>query len=257
VIFSRTQWNFGLGATVEVGHGKKNSHLMIRGGFVFNRTAFIFSFLISAAMYYSFDFSKNSKSELVHLIFEILIPIFTITILQIALEKFLKTVLFKVIMISVYCGFIIPYCILLIAFSSKFSIIPFIYISLFLYFALLFIFDEINKPENFNKWQIIATVLSFYPVLGICFAAMYSADGHINGVKSQFDYVYFSFTTLSTTGFGDLTPASIYSKTISIAESFIGGYVLLGILIAGAFGIGSPAEVSATSSQSKLGQENI
>ena len=45
------------------------------------------------------------------------------------------------------------------------------------------------------------------------------------------DFAYYSFTALTTTGFGDITPASGPSRTVSIVEAIV-GQLFLAVLIA-------------------------
>jgi len=46
-----------------------------------------------------------------------------------------------------------------------------------------------------------------------------------------FDYLYFSFVTFTTLGYGDITPISWYGKLMVVIEVMI-GYVMLGLLVA-------------------------
>ena len=45
------------------------------------------------------------------------------------------------------------------------------------------------------------------------------------------DFVYFSFVTLTTLGYGDITPASPTVRTLTILEALV-GQLFIGILIA-------------------------
>ena len=58
------------------------------------------------------------------------------------------------------------------------------------------------------------------------------------------DCIYFSFSTLTTTGFGDIAPLSDVAKTAFMVESII-GQLFLAILIAKLVGV-YPAPASAT-----------
>ena len=50
------------------------------------------------------------------------------------------------------------------------------------------------------------------------------------------DYCYFSFTTLTTLGYGDLTPLTLATRVLSCAEAII-GQLFLTILIARLVGL--------------------
>ena len=45
------------------------------------------------------------------------------------------------------------------------------------------------------------------------------------------DYVYFSFVTLTTVGYGDITPATELAKRLAVVEAFV-GQVFLIVLVA-------------------------
>jgi Ion channel len=62
-------------------------------------------------------------------------------------------------------------------------------------------------------FRTILGAISVYTLLGLLFTFLYGAldriqSGHFfgSGAAEQGDFVYFSFTTLTTTGFGDLVP---------------------------------------------------
>lgn len=60
------------------------------------------------------------------------------------------------------------------------------------------------------------------------------AEGQINAGRSL--YVYYSFVTLTTLGYGDITPMTAPANSISILEAII-GKLFLAILIARLVGI--------------------
>ena len=69
-----------------------------------------------------------------------------------------------------------------------------------LFFACLYWLLEFARPGSF---------ISAYPV---------RASGEI----TWYEYVYFSFTTLSTTGFGDTTPRTSFARAVVMTEQFTG-----------------------------------
>ena len=80
-------------------------------------------------------------------------------------------------------------------------------------------------------------VLCLYILLGMFFAGLYgSIDrlGHeffANGVQaSASNCLYFSFTTLTTVGYGDLTAAGNLGHTLSVSEALIGQIYLVTIV---------------------------
>ncbi|MDI1255088.1 MAG: potassium channel family protein [Flavobacterium sp.] len=85
---------------------------------------------------------------------------------------------------------------------------------------------------NFFTYLILFFIS--YIICGFSFAALYCLDieniKNINPEYKTFDSIYFSFVTLSTTGFGDISPNSILTKTVVIFENltglFLNGYVI-------------------------------
>jgi hypothetical protein len=60
-----------------------------------------------------------------------------------------------------------------------------------------------------------------------------SAPANIDELSSKL--TYFSFSTLTTVGFGDVTPLAIYARSLAIAEAIVGQLypaVLMGALVA-------------------------
>ncbi|RMX22070.1 hypothetical protein EAS68_00635 [Legionella jordanis] len=71
--------------------------------------------------------------------------------------------------------------------------------------------------------------LSAYLFIGLSFAYLYSLLNFINpyafsGLETGQDYlvIYYSFTTLTTTGFGDIVPKTPIARTLAWIESFTG-----------------------------------
>jgi len=82
----------------------------------------------------------------------------------------------------------------------------------------------------------VAASLSAYLLLGLIFASAYRFiqvlappffnQGHING----FTYIYFSYITLTTVGYGDFTPANDAGRAIAILEGLFGQVFLVTIV---------------------------
>ncbi len=86
-------------------------------------------------------------------------------------------------------------------------------------------------------FEAVFGVLCLYILLGMCFAFLY---GSIDRLGQQFfaqhvsanvsNCLYFSFTTLTTVGYGDLTAASNLGHTLANAESLIGQIYLVTVV---------------------------
>jgi Ion channel len=91
-------------------------------------------------------------------------------------------------------------------------------------------------------------VLCVYLLIGMffafCFGAVDRITGHnvLSGGDSGTDFLFFSFTTLTTVGYGDLVPATDLGKTIAIFEMLLGQIYLVTIvsLIVGNLGRARP-----------------
>jgi hypothetical protein len=87
--------------------------------------------------------------------------------------------------------------------------------------------------------QGVAGALAIYLLVGLTFAMMiniiallgsaphYFAQG-IDGTQSE--QVYFSFTTMTTTGYGDLTPATQAGHALAVLEMLIGQIYLVTVI---------------------------
>jgi hypothetical protein len=87
--------------------------------------------------------------------------------------------------------------------------------------------------------QSIYGALSAYIIIGLMFAAFYGAMDRLGGVpffvNGQPDdtrtYQYFSFTTLTTLGYGDFTAATDAGRAVAVMEAMV-GQIFLATLVA-------------------------
>ena len=98
---------------------------------------------------------------------------------------------------------------------------------------------QVFRDGPINAVRVQGAVAA-YLLLGVAYAYGYQIDVHFNPVAvggtqgnatSMFDWIYFSFCTLSTVGYGDIVPASRFSRSLAIGEA-ITGQLYLAILIA-------------------------
>jgi hypothetical protein len=96
--------------------------------------------------------------------------------------------------------------------------------------------------------RTILGALSVYAVLGILFTWVYGAidrfeDGSFFGAGAErgTDFVFFSYTTLTTTGYGDLVPSGEVGRMVAGLEMMI-GQVFLVTLVAGLVSLWRPGE---------------
>lgn len=105
----------------------------------------------------------------------------------------------------------------------------------------------VSTPEVGSR--TILGALSVYAVLGILFTFVYGAldriqsgpffEGTAHPIGS--DFIFFSYTTLTTTGYGNLVPAGQPGRMISGLEMMI-GQIFLVTLVAGLVSLWRPGE---------------
>lgn len=86
--------------------------------------------------------------------------------------------------------------------------------------------------------QTILAALCIYVLVGMFFAFLYSGIGNAASMPffaqeahaTSADYQYFSFVTLTTTGYGDLTAASNLGRSFAVLEALTGQIYLVTIV---------------------------
>lgn len=89
---------------------------------------------------------------------------------------------------------------------------------------------------NYHKalWKTVglAVVIPlFYSFIYIAF--VYFDNDSFKGLSPEspyFDYVYFSYITFTTTGYGDIYPINLFAKTIVLSEIIL-GITLIALII--------------------------
>jgi len=96
-------------------------------------------------------------------------------------------------------------------------------------------------------WSRVQGGVAVYLLLGVGWAHAYEFVERVNAGSFHFEsppadvtqllgkLLYFSFTTLTTVGFGDVTPVNPYARSLAIAEAVTGQLfpaILLGALVA-------------------------
>jgi hypothetical protein len=88
------------------------------------------------------------------------------------------------------------------------------------------------------RLEAVMGVLSLYMLLGLLFAFVYGAIDHLGGhpffaggdEATVAHCVYFSFTTLTTAGFGDFTARTDLGHTLTVFEALIGQIYLVTVV---------------------------
>ena len=87
--------------------------------------------------------------------------------------------------------------------------------------------------------------MCIYEMIGLIWAVMYAgiasispeafAGDGLDAAAPFWDFVYYSFVTLTTLGYGDVTPHSAFAKSLAYMEALV-GQLYIAILIASLIG---------------------
>jgi hypothetical protein len=113
-----------------------------------------------------------------------------------------------------------------------------IWTGLILLVTVVIILDVVLRMDTVTVQSIYAA-LSAYLLIGLMFAALYGAidnltrtDFFANGQPADIQtYQYFSFTTLTTLGYGDFTAAENFGRAVAVIEALT-GQIFLATLVA-------------------------
>lgn len=98
--------------------------------------------------------------------------------------------------------------------------------------ALLAILARISQHREVSR-QTVMGAIAGYALIGFSMAALFHglelvSDGtFLNNVVATGDYLYFSFVTLTTVGYGDITAASDVAKRLVVVEALLGQIFLI------------------------------
>jgi hypothetical protein len=109
----------------------------------------------------------------------------------------------------------------------------------FLVVTVVAIMRSMFKARRVTKDMIVGGIC-VYLLIGICWTILFALIGTINpdaiAVSGEASYFYFSFTTLTTLGYGDVVPKSKLAQVLTNLEA-ITGQVYLAVFIARLVGL--------------------
>ncbi len=94
-------------------------------------------------------------------------------------------------------------------------------------------------------YLLIGVLWSYlYAIVGYVYPGSFGSSGSVVALTT-YDYLYFSFTVLTSTGFGDITPLLRQARSLCVFEQLV-GTLFLAILIARLAGVYPPEDVRDT-----------
>jgi ion channel len=106
----------------------------------------------------------------------------------------------------------------------------------------------VDVQEHGVSLHTMFGVLCIYLLLGTLFAFLYGVDGALSSspffaqqhaVESTKNFLYFSFVTITTVGYGDLTAATNLGRSLAIAEALTGQIYLVTVVAGIVGGLGT------------------
>lgn len=96
---------------------------------------------------------------------------------------------------------------------------------------------DLSEDPNVNR-ETLAGVLAIYILAGMFYSFVYGALDALGDTPffaetdagTRSDFLYFSFSTLTTTGYGDLTAALDVGRTLAVTEALVGQIYLVTVV---------------------------
>ncbi len=106
--------------------------------------------------------------------------------------------------------------------------------------ASIFVLGQTIIASGVIDGKAVVGVLCIYLLLGLLFSALHDfcaalIPHYLNGVGSnttQSDTLYFSLITLTTVGYGDITPEANLARAIAVTEALVGQLYLVSVVAA-------------------------
>jgi hypothetical protein len=102
--------------------------------------------------------------------------------------------------------------------------------------AIVAIARQVVSHPQIDAVTILAAVCT-YLLIGLFFASLYATVGTLGrsffvrvSTTAPVDFLYFSFVTLTTLGYGDLTPAGDLGRMLAVTEALLGQLYLVTVV---------------------------
>lgn len=106
--------------------------------------------------------------------------------------------------------------------------------ALYLYLIILLLKNLLTRKTITT--DMIYCAIGIYLLIGIMWAGAYAIvesvfPGSFSGDSGPVDFIYFSFVTLTTVGYGDVAPLTVLSKRFAVLEAAMGS-IYMAIIVA-------------------------
>jgi hypothetical protein len=120
-------------------------------------------------------------------------------------------------------------------FTSQLLLIINLGLGIFLYFYIAFLMVKHLLSIKAVTADMIYSAISIYLLIGIGWSGIYDlleiiSPGSFSG-QPEADLLYFSFITLTTVGYGDILPLSVFAQRLVIIEATMGS-IYMAVIVA-------------------------
>ncbi|MEZ4483294.1 MAG: potassium channel family protein [Syntrophotaleaceae bacterium] len=117
--------------------------------------------------------------------------------------------------------------------------------ALFFGYIILVVLAYVLRSQYVTQ-EVISGALVVYLLLGLLWTFLFTLVEHLNpgsfsfantlGAENRFSFLYYSYVTLTTLGYGDITPLTQMSTALAVLEAIV-GQIYLTVLIARLVGL--------------------
>lgn len=174
-------------------------------------------FLLIGIALFIFVFPIIDNSSVFDLIGPLSYSIITLSILSVIQGKRQKKMKFLVVLVLISVALI---WVMHFSDTLYLSVLSFVFSISVFFTATVILITQIARSKEVNVNVILETI-SAYLLIGVMFTLTNTLIGVLNHdaflIKNNAaDFIYYSFITLTTTGFGDITPQSDFAKMASV-----------------------------------------
>jgi voltage-gated potassium channel Kch len=106
-------------------------------------------------------------------------------------------------------------------------------IALYISFIARFNYSQIFLSDPF---RLVRIQLFTFAMAAVCFGVLaycmwvLDRSSYVGNVRSYLDMIYYSFVTVTTVGYGDITPATVPARLLAVVEILFGLWFVVSII---------------------------